>query len=108
MNCMDTTMAVTLTELRQQLFKLADHVADTGEPLLIERRGVRLKLIREDVQATPSRLHRLKAQALVQGAPLRPDESPALWNESPPSRVAEPATGYAGNAGKPRPGNRRS
>ena len=31
-------MAVSLTELRQKLFKLADHVVDTGEPLIVERR----------------------------------------------------------------------
>lgn len=100
-------MAVTLTELRQQLFKLADHVVQTGEPLLIERRGVRLKLVREDVQAAPSRLRRLKAQALVQGAPLRPEESPAIWSALPQGRVAEAAAGYAVDSGKAKPGSKR-
>lgn len=89
-------MTVSLTELRQHLFRLADQVAETGEPLLIERRGVRLKLIRDDAPAALSRLGRLKPQALVQGAPLRPDESPALWSEEwPQRRVAETDAGYA-------------
>lgn len=90
-----TVVSVSLTELRQQLFKLADQVVDTGVPLVIERRGVRLKLIRDDAQAAGGRLQKLKPQALVQGAPLKPDESPALWSELPPAKVAEPAPAYA-------------
>ena len=42
---------ISLTELRQQLFKLADQVVDTGVPLVIERRGIRLRLVREAAQA---------------------------------------------------------
>lgn len=87
-------MSVSLTELRQQLFKLADQVVDTGVPLVIERRGVRLKLVRDDAPAGAGRLQRLKAQALVQGAPLAPDESPALWSELPPAKVAQATAGY--------------
>ncbi|GMU42891.1 MAG: hypothetical protein IT479_09670 [Xanthomonadales bacterium] len=87
-------MSLSLTELRQQLFKLADQVIDSGVPLLIERRGVRLKLVRDDAPEAGGRLQRLKAQALVQGAPLAPDESPALWSELP-AKVAQAAPGYA-------------
>lgn len=87
-------MSVSLTELRQQLFKLADQVVDTGVPLLIERRGVRLKLVRDDGPAAGGRLQRLKPQSLVQGAPLALDESPALWSELPPAKVAQKATAY--------------
>ena len=77
-------MAVSLTELRQKLFKLADHVIDTGEPLIVERHGIRLRLIREE---TPSfkggRLSRLKKQKAVIGPPLDPHESPAQWSGEP-------------------------
>ncbi|HWS25030.1 MAG TPA: hypothetical protein VN259_00525 [Xanthomonadales bacterium] len=85
---------VSLTELRQQLFKLADQVVVTGVPLLIERNGVRLKLVREDAQAPVSRLGKLKAQSLVQGAALLPDESPAVWSELALPKVAEEAGAY--------------
>jgi len=93
---------MNLTELRQHLFKLADQVAETGVPLLIERRGVRLKLVRDDAPATPARLQKLKAQPLVKGAPLAPDESPAAWSELPLGKVAEPAAAYVTAAGNPR------
>jgi len=71
---------ISLTELRQRLFQLADHVVDTGEPLVIVRNGVRLRLIRED--AAPNavgRLSRLVKRSIVIGAPLDPHESPAEW-----------------------------
>lgn len=85
---------ISLTELRQQLFKLADQVIDTGVPLLIERRGIRLRLVREDVQMPVSRLGKLKTQSLVQGAALAPDESPALWSELALPKVAEESGAY--------------
>lgn len=77
-------MSVSITELRQRLFELADAVVQSGEPLLIERKGVRLKLVRADqLEVTQiGRLARLKARSLVNGAALRPNESPALWSES--------------------------
>jgi len=57
-------MPVSLTELRQRLFELADQVVDTGEPLIVLRRGVRLRLVREDAAATDGgRLARLTPQA---------------------------------------------
>jgi len=82
-------MAVSLTELRQKLFKLADHVIDTGEPLIVERRGVRLRLVKEDVQIQKGgRLSRLKRQDLVIGPPLDPHESPAEWGGEPLADMA--------------------
>lgn len=84
---------VTLTELRQQLFQLADRVIESGEPLLIERRGVRLRLVREDAaEETGGRLAKLRPrkQSVVIGAPLDPHESPALWSGEGMARVAEP------------------
>ena len=93
-------VSVSLTELRQQLFKLADQVVDTGVPLVIERRGVRLKLIRDEVQAAGGRLQKLKPQALVHGAPLKPDESPASWSELPAAKVADATAAYAAKSAR--------
>lgn len=88
---MDT---ITLTELRQRLFQLADHVADTGEPLLIVRNGVRLRLVREEAAVErPGRLARLVKRDVVIGPPLDPHESPAEWSGEL-ARVAEPAPAY--------------
>lgn len=82
---------VSLTELRQRLFQLADHVVETGEPVLIERRGVRLRLIREDAMpAAGGRLARLVRQDVVVGVPLAPGESPSDWNADSLKKVAEP------------------
>jgi hypothetical protein len=89
---MDAT--ITLTELRQRLFQLADHVVETGEPLVIVRNGVRLKLQREDTTAErPGRLARLVKRSVVIGAPLDPHESPAEW-AGDSFKVAEPKTAY--------------
>jgi hypothetical protein len=87
-------MKITLTELRQNLFRLADQVIDGGEPLLIERRGVRLKLVRDD-GLSGGRLQRLQPQDLVEGSPLLPSESPAEWIDALP-RVAESQTKFGG------------
>ncbi|HEY6895021.1 MAG TPA: type II toxin-antitoxin system prevent-host-death family antitoxin [Rhodanobacteraceae bacterium] len=85
---------ITLTELRQRLFQLADHVADTGEPLVIVRNGVRLRLVREEAIAErPGRLARLVKRDVVVGPPLDPHESPAEWSGEL-ARVAEPAAAY--------------
>lgn len=97
---MDTT--ISLTELRQRLFQLADRVAETGEPLVIVRNGVRLRLVREDAAAEgPGRLARLVMRSIVIGAPLDPHESPAEWSGES-LKVAEPKRRY----GKGRPGPR--
>lgn len=85
---------ITLTELRQQLFVLADRVIETGEPLVIERRGVRLRLARDDASENQvGRLAKLRprAQSVVIGAPLDPHESPARWDGAALPKVAEPA-----------------
>lgn len=86
--------SISITELRQRLFQLADRVVETGEPLLIERRGVRLRLVRDEESATKrgGRLARLKPrkQSVVVGSPLDPHESPARWTEAALPAVAEP------------------
>ncbi|HEX6832059.1 MAG TPA: type II toxin-antitoxin system prevent-host-death family antitoxin [Rudaea sp.] len=88
-------MTVSLTELRQRLFQLADRVVDTGEPLIVVRRGVRLRLVREDALVQEGRLANLKPRQAVIGPPLDPRESPALWTDEPHPkpylRVMEPA-----------------
>lgn len=89
--------AISITELRQRLFRLADQVIETGEPLVIERRGVRLKLVREDA-ASPEggRLSRLVRQEIVVGPPLDPHESPSEWSGAPDR--GEPMPKLAGSA----------
>ena len=90
---MDAT--ISLTELRQRLFELADRVAETGEPLVIVRNGIRLRLIREDAPPqSVGRLSRLIKRSIVVGAPLDPHESPAEWSGDV-SKVAESASAYA-------------
>ncbi len=86
--------SISLTELRQRLFQLADHVAETGEPLVIVRNGVRLRLVREEREDGAGRLARLVKRSAVVGAPLDPHESPAAWSGDI-LRVAEKATTYA-------------
>ena len=88
-------MNISLTELRQRLFQLADHVAETGEPLVIVRNGVRLRLIREDaLPQAAGRLSRLVKRSIVVGAPLDPHESPAEWSGEI-TKVAEASSAYA-------------
>ena len=41
-------MAITASELRQNIYKLLDQVLDTGVPLEIERNGRRLRVIPMD------------------------------------------------------------
>jgi antitoxin (DNA-binding transcriptional repressor) of toxin-antitoxin stability system len=54
-------MAVSASHLRSDLYRLLDRVLESGEPLIIERKGRRLRVVPD---APPSRLARL---------PLRPD-----------------------------------
>lgn len=78
-------MEVSLTELRQRLFELADRVIETGEAIVIVRRGRTLRIVRDEVQPkTFSRLAKLRSlppQELEIGPPLDPHESPAQWSE---------------------------
>jgi hypothetical protein len=102
------TSTISLTELRQRLFQLADQVIESGEPLVIERHGVRLRLIREDTATNEGgRLARLVQQDVVIGAPLAPHESPSTWNADLLSKVAEPgAPGWRKATRSTRPRNR--
>ncbi len=49
-------MAVTASELRQNIYRLLDRVLETGVPLEIERRGRRLRVV---PAAAVSKLDRL-------------------------------------------------
>jgi hypothetical protein len=96
-------MSISLTELRQRLFQLADHVVETGEPLILVRNGVTLRLVREDAIApAKGRLSQLKKRAAVIGLPLDPHESPARWSEQTRHRVMEGAVEYRFEEPKPR------
>ncbi len=50
-------MTVTASELRQNIYRLLDRVLETGEPLEIERKGRRLRVIADD---QPSRVAALR------------------------------------------------
>lgn len=62
---------MTLTKLRTDLFKVADQVLASGEPVLIERNGQQLILA---TQSAPSKLSRLSARPLIHG------KADDLWN----------------------------
>mgnify|MGYP000963929716 CR=1 FL=1 len=60
-------MGISASHLRQDLYKLLDRVLETGEPLVIDRKGRRLRVVPD---APPSRLARLpKRQGFVVGDP---------------------------------------
>ena len=85
-------MSISLTELRQRLFQLADHVAETGEPLVVMRKGVRLRLVRDDdPPKSGGKLTRLKKQQAWIGPAPDPHYSPAEWSGESLAAVAEPA-----------------
>ncbi len=50
-------MFITISELRQNIYKLLDRVAETGIPIEINRKGKKLKIIAE---RKVSKLDRLK------------------------------------------------
>ena len=52
---------ITASKLRQDVYKILDHLIETGEPVLILRKGVKLKIVKEPEPM--SKLDRLKAMA---------------------------------------------
>lgn len=50
-------MAITASQLRQDVYRLLDHVLETGVPLEIERGGKRLRIVAEE---PVSKLERIK------------------------------------------------
>ncbi|MGB5198682.1 MAG: type II toxin-antitoxin system Phd/YefM family antitoxin [Sedimenticolaceae bacterium] len=57
---------ISLTALRQQLFKIVDEVIQTGIPVEIERRGHRLKIVLDD---PPRKLANLRPHNAIVGDP---------------------------------------
>jgi antitoxin (DNA-binding transcriptional repressor) of toxin-antitoxin stability system len=53
-------MAMTASKLRQDIYRVLDHVLATGEPVIIERHGRRLRIVAEDdVDERGDKLQRL-------------------------------------------------
>jgi hypothetical protein len=57
---------ISLTALRNNLFKIVDQVIQTGNPVLLERKGQRLKIILEEKK---SKLDNLKSHNCITGDP---------------------------------------
>jgi hypothetical protein len=55
---------ITLTALRQQLFRMVDKVIETGIPIEIERHGHRLKIVLDE---PPKKLANLRAHHSIVG-----------------------------------------
>lgn len=46
-------MAMTASKLRQDIYRILDQVIETGEPVIVERHGRRIRITAEE---TPSRI----------------------------------------------------
>ncbi len=57
---------ITLTALRNNLFKIVDQVIQTGNPVVLERKGQRLKIVLEEKK---SKLDNLKPHDCIKGDP---------------------------------------
>ena len=54
----DEKMILTASKLREDIYRLLDHVLATGEPIEIERNGRRLRIIADEAPTTLGRLVR--------------------------------------------------
>lgn len=59
-------MSISLTRLREDLYRLVDEVLETGKPLEIERKGRRLLLVPE---VPVSKLGKLRERNTIKGDP---------------------------------------
>ena len=57
---------VSLTALRNNLFKIVDQVIQTGNPVTVERKGHKLKIVLEEKK---SKLKNLKSHDCIVGDP---------------------------------------
>lgn len=57
---------ISLTALRNNLFKIVDQVIQTGNPVLLERKGQKLKIVLEEKK---SKLENLKSHDCINGDP---------------------------------------
>jgi antitoxin (DNA-binding transcriptional repressor) of toxin-antitoxin stability system len=44
-------MAMTASKLRQDIYRILDRVIETGEPVIIERNGRRVRIVADEVPA---------------------------------------------------------
>jgi antitoxin (DNA-binding transcriptional repressor) of toxin-antitoxin stability system len=49
-------MSVSISQLRQDIYRLLDRVLETGEPLEIERKGRRLRVVPDEPVSKLSRI----------------------------------------------------
>jgi antitoxin (DNA-binding transcriptional repressor) of toxin-antitoxin stability system len=59
-------MSVTASQLRQNIYRLLDRVIKTGQPLEVERKGQKLKIIPAE---RLSRLNQLPKRPCIEGDP---------------------------------------
>ena len=57
---------ISLTALRNNLFKIVDKVIQTGNPVFLERKGHKLKIVLEEKK---SKLKNLKSHDCITGDP---------------------------------------
>jgi ribosome maturation protein Sdo1 len=60
-------MSLSLTEFRANLYKIVDEVINTGVPIEIERKGVKIRLVLEKKQSKLERL--VKHRGIIKGDP---------------------------------------
>ena len=59
-------MSITTSTLRSNIYRLLDGVLEDGKPLIVERKGHRLKIVCEEA---PTRLGRLTKHGCIKGDP---------------------------------------
>lgn len=62
-------MTLTASKLRRNVYRLLDRVIETGEPLVIERKGQRLQIIRESGSGDKGKLDNLTKHNCIVGDP---------------------------------------
>ena len=51
---------ISVTKLRKELFKVMDQIAQGGEPIFVDRNGVRIKIARDE-EAKISKFERMRS-----------------------------------------------
>jgi hypothetical protein len=59
-------MSITASELRMSVYRLLDQVVETGQPLIVERKGKRLRIVQDN---SAGRLRRLTKRKCIVGDP---------------------------------------
>jgi len=58
-------MAITASALRQNIFKLLEHISQTGEPLVVTHKGHRLTILSQEKSS--DKFSRLAKHSTIQG-----------------------------------------